>query len=94
MQGLIRVEIAYARPGKQVIVPIEVSPGTTLGAAIRSSGVLERFIEIDLTRQACGVFGQRRPLDYVLQPGDRVEIYRPLTIDPKAARRRRAIAER
>lgn len=86
----MRIEVAYARPDRQVILVVEVNPGTTLLEAIRSSGVLDQFPEIDLDRQPCGVFGKVRPLEHVLESADRVEIYRPLAIDPKSARRRRA----
>ncbi len=59
--------------------------------AIRESGMLREFPEIDLARNAVGVFGERVALDSPLRDGDRVEIYRPLALDPKQARRRRAL---
>jgi len=88
----IPVEVAYARPDEQVILPLEVAPGTTLGEAIQASGILERFPEIDLRVNKVGVFGKIARPDAVLSPGDRVEIYRPLIADPKEARKRRAAA--
>ncbi len=86
----IDVEVAYARPDEQVILPLQVLPGTTLEEAIRRSGVLERFPEIDLGQSKVGVFGKVGRLDQVLAPGDRVEIYRALIADPKEARKQRA----
>ncbi|NIR29260.1 MAG: RnfH family protein [Gammaproteobacteria bacterium] len=87
---LISVEVAYARPDVQVVIPLRVPPGATVEAAIRASGILERFPEIDLSRHRVGVFGKLTEPDRTLEAGDRVEIYRPLVVDPKTARRRRA----
>ena len=86
----MRVEVAYAKPSEQVIVSLEVAPDTTVEAAIRLSGVLERFAEIDLEANRVGIFGKPCGLDQCLHEGDRVEIYRPLIADPKEARRSRA----
>jgi hypothetical protein len=58
--------------------------------AIERSGIIERFPEIDLAKNKVGIFGKLAKLDKVLQPGDRVEIYRPLIADPKEARKKRA----
>jgi putative ubiquitin-RnfH superfamily antitoxin RatB of RatAB toxin-antitoxin module len=87
------VEVAYARPERQVIVPLEVEEGTTLREAVERSGILAQFPEINLDTQPVGIFGKATTLDRVLRARDRVEIYRPLIADPKEARRRRAAAE-
>ena len=84
------LEVAYARPEKQVVVTLTVAPGTTLGEAIDRSGLLARFPEIDLATHRIGVFGRLRELRERAEPGDRIEIYRPLSADPKDLRRRRA----
>jgi uncharacterized protein len=86
----IDVEIVYALPEEQWGMKLQVRPGTSLGEAVRFSGILQRFPEIDLSRRKLGIFGKPVTLDHVLEEGDRVEIYRPLTADPKEARRRRA----
>ncbi|HKK14129.1 MAG TPA: RnfH family protein [Gammaproteobacteria bacterium] len=86
----IRVEVAYARPEEQVIVDLDVPAGTTLEQAVQRSGILERFPEIDFPKAKVGVFGKLNKPDYVLRPGDRVEIYRPLIADPKEVRKQRA----
>ncbi len=86
----IAIEVAYAQPEEQAIVPLQVLPGTTVEMAILESGILERFPEIDLARQKVGIFGKIVKLDAVLQVHDRVEIYRPLLTDPKQARKQRA----
>lgn len=86
----IRVEVAYATPERQPVYVLAVAPGTTLEQAVRASGVLRDFPEIELQRNRVGVFGKLAHVDRVLQDGDRVEIYRPLIGDPKEIRRRRA----
>ncbi len=88
----IPVEVAYAKPEEQVILKLDVTPGTSLRQAIEQSGILERFPEIDLEKSRVGIFGKLKKADQVLQPGDRVEIYRPLIADPKKVRKERAAA--
>ncbi len=88
--GAVAVEVAYARPDKQVVIPLRVPAGTTLAAAIERSGIERRFPEIDWTVNTVGVFGRRADPGAVVRDGDRVEIYRPLRVDPKEARRQRA----
>ena len=94
---LITVEVAYALPHKQKIVELLVEPGTTAVQAVERSGIVNVFPEIDVASAKMGVFGQalgtkglNPPASYILHPGDRVEIYRSLTSDPKDARRKRA----
>ena len=88
--NLIRVEVAYARPDEQVIIPVEVPEGTTLEQAIVQSRIQERFPEIQLNTAKVGVFGKLGKLSATVRAGDRVEIYRPLLADPKEVRKRRA----
>lgn len=83
----MRIEVAYARPDIQVVVELEVPAGATAADAIRRSGLLARYPEIDLGKNGIGVYGEPADLERPLRDGDRVEIYRPLLIDPKAARR-------
>lgn len=85
------VEIAYANPHEQVILTLRVEPGTRLEEAIKGCGILQRFPQIDLNNAKVGIFGKLASLDTTLQPGDRVEIYRPLIADPKEVRRERAV---
>jgi len=84
------VEVAYAEPDTQVIIPLTVDEGTTLEQAIQQSGVLETFPDIDLAVNKVGVFGKLGKLNQVLRERDRVEIYRKLIADPKAVRKQRA----
>jgi len=85
-----KVEVAYARPDAQVIMPVQVLPGATIADAIRLSKIMEAFPEIDLDVNKVGVFGKLGKLDNPLRAGDRVEIYRHLIADPKEVRRKRA----
>jgi putative ubiquitin-RnfH superfamily antitoxin RatB of RatAB toxin-antitoxin module len=86
----MNVEIAYAKPEAQVILSLDVAEGATVETAIRQSGILERFPEIDLERNKVGIYGKPCKLEQPLRAGDRIEIYRPLIADPKEARRSRA----
>jgi uncharacterized protein len=89
---MIEVEVAYALPEKQKIYGLLVEKGTSALLAAKQSAVCKDFDDVDLDSAKMGVFGQtiKAPAEYVLQAGDRVEIYRPLIADPKAARRQRA----
>ncbi len=86
----LAVTVAYATTGQQALLPVRVAPGSTVGEAIHTSGILQQFPEIDLARQAVGIFGERAALGDPVRDGDRIEIYRPLRADPKEARRARA----
>jgi uncharacterized protein len=84
----MKVGIAYALAKRQVWLNVEVPDGSSIREAIDRSGVLAQFPDIDLTQQKVGVFGKVVSLDTTLEEGDRVEIYRPLTADPKALKAR------
>lgn len=87
---MIKVEVAYARPDTQVIIPLQVKDGATIREAIEQSGILDSFPEIDLAKNKVGIFGKLSKMDAVLREKDRVEIYRPLIADPKEVRKQRA----
>jgi len=89
---MIQVEVAYARPDKQEIVPVTVPEGTTALEAVKLSGIADIFPEVDPDSTDMGIFGKviKDPAAHELREGDRVEIYRPLKIDPKQARLNRA----
>jgi putative ubiquitin-RnfH superfamily antitoxin RatB of RatAB toxin-antitoxin module len=86
----IRVEVVYALREEQVLVALELEDGATVRQAIEMSGLARRFPDIDPARSPVGIFGRVTAEDARLRDGDRVEIYRPLPVDPKAARRNRA----
>lgn len=92
MADMIKVEVAYATPQKQKILALDVPQGTTVFQAAEMSGIVGEFPEINLEEAKMGLFGKavRAPKDEVLKEMDRVEIYRPLIIDPKVARANRA----
>jgi len=90
----ISVEVAYALPDKQAIVQVEVEPGTTALAAAEQSGIVDRFEELTLEGAKLGIFGKAVPNTHVMSAGERVEIYRPLQIDPKEVRKARAAEAR
>ncbi len=86
----IMVEVAYALPNQQLIIPVQVAPEANAEVAIHKSGILAKFPEIDLNVNQIGVFGKLIRLDTPLRNLDRVEIYRPLIADPKEVRKQRA----
>lgn len=88
----IAVEVVYALPDRQTLRKLELEEGATVEDAIRRSGVLEAFPEIDLARNKVGLFSKLVKLDETLRDRDRVEIYRALIADPKEVRRKRAEA--
>ncbi len=83
------VEVAYALPHEQLIVPVKVSTGVTVEQAIGLSGLLKKYPEIDLNLNKIGIFGKLSKLDQPLRHLDRVEIYRALIADPKEVRKQR-----
>jgi len=89
-QEMITVEVAYATPAAQVIIPVKVAAGTTAEQAIMQSGIIEQFPEINLTDSKIGIFSKISKKDAELREKDRVEIYRPLIADPKLVRKQRA----
>jgi uncharacterized protein len=87
---MITITVAYANPERQLEISLCVEPNCTIALAIQRSGLLRQFPEIKLSQTPVGIHGQRAALDDLLYEGARVEIYRPLQIDPKQARRARA----
>ena len=86
----ILVEVTYATPQKQLVIPVNVDNGITVKDAIELSGIKKEFPEINLETDPVGIFGKHTTLDHILREKDRVEIYRPLIADPKEIRRQRA----
>ena len=87
---LLAIEVAYALPDRQSLLRLDVPAGTTVEQAVQRSGLLEQYPDIDLAAAAVGIFGKQVPATTEVKSGDRVEVYRPLIADPKAARRKRA----
>ena len=90
MSEMINIEVVYALPHEQNLLRMQLPQGATVEAAIRESGLLEKYPEIDLAKNKLGIFGKLTKADAALRDKDRVEIYRPLIADPKEIRRQRA----
>jgi putative ubiquitin-RnfH superfamily antitoxin RatB of RatAB toxin-antitoxin module len=86
----INIEVTYALPEKQFLLPVKVAEGTTIEDAIIASGILTLRSDIDLKKNKVGIYSRPAKLGDVVQEGDRIEIYRPLIADPKELRRKRA----
>lgn len=84
----MQIGVAYSEPSQQIWLTIEVPDDAKVRDAIERSGILRQFPHIDLETQKVGVFGKLVKLDAALRPGDRVEIYRPITCDPQTVPRR------
>ena len=82
----IHIEVAYAEPEEQMIIPVVVTKGINAQQAIEKSKILSIFTDIDLDKNKIGIFSKPCPLNTLLREGDRVEIYRPLIADPKEIR--------
>jgi putative ubiquitin-RnfH superfamily antitoxin RatB of RatAB toxin-antitoxin module len=86
----ISVEVVYADSQQQLLVAMQVPENCTVETVIQQSEILKQFPEIDLAVNHVGIFSRLVTLNTVVEEGDRIEIYRPLLIDPKQARRQRA----
>ncbi len=86
----IRAEVAFAMPESQVLIAVRLAPGSDVEAALDVSGIYELFPDQDLRSCATGIWGREVPRTWLLRNGDRVELYRPLRVDPREARRERA----
>ena len=84
------VEIVHALPDRQLLLSLDVADGATVADVIAISGLAERFPEVDFDALQAGIWGQPVARDRRVGEGDRVELYRPLEIDPKEARRLKA----
>lgn len=86
------VQVVYALSGTQEVVEVELEEGAPVEHALNASGIPARHPEIDLKTQRIGVWGRPVTLATGVRDRDRIEIYRPLSTDPKQSRRRRAAA--
>jgi len=86
---VLQIEVVYCpAPGRTDLVALQLAPGSTVADALQASGVLARHA-LTLDAVTVGVWFRAAPLETVLRDRDRVELYRPLTVDPKEARRLR-----
>ena len=94
MPSEISAEVVLALPGRQLLVSVTLGQGATVAEAIAASGLAAQFPDEDLDALPTGIWGQPVRRDHLVGDGDRVEIYRPLRIDPREARRQLAQAGR
>ena len=92
----MKIQVVYAKPDQQSIVELDVPDGTTAFEAAVQSGLANQFPDIDLDTIPMGIFGVRvkTATTTILHPGDRVELYRSLLVDPKESRRTRAESQK
>ena len=90
MNQLIDIEVVYGLPHKQVLLSLKVPSGTTIENCIKLSGIVKHFPEIIPSEAVVGIFSKPDKLENTVKQGDRIEIYRPLTADPKEMRKLRA----
>lgn len=90
MAEKISIEVAFALPDKQTLLAVEVNTGATIEQAVEASGISDIHPEINLKENKVGIWSRMAKLKDVVNPGDRIEIYRPLIADPKEVRKRRA----
>ena len=86
----MQVEVVFALADQQVLLAVEVESGATVGDAIDRSRLAPQFPECDFRDLQAGIWGKPVDLDYRVREGDRVELYRPLAMDPRDARRLKA----
>ncbi|MDO5073047.1 MAG: RnfH family protein [Neisseria animaloris] len=86
---MVEIEIAYGTSEKQLLETMQVEEGTTARQAVLQSRIAAEFPDADVEKAPLGIFGKAVKDDTVLRDKDRVEVYRPLLIDPKEARRLR-----
>ena len=84
----MKVGVFYASTTRHANLSVDLPDGATIKDAIERSGILKRFPEIDLEKHKVGIFGKFVKLDAVPGDGERIEIYRPITCDPKTVQRR------
>lgn len=90
----LRVTVVYSSAPRQVHeVALELQPPCTVLQALQHSGLLTQCPEIDAVGTPVGIWGRKSDLDQLLRDQDRVEIYRPLRVDPKVARRERFVKQ-
>jgi len=85
----VHVEVAYAEADRQFLRALTLQVPATVADAVRASSI-ESDLAIDIASLSVGIWSKTTTLEHILVDGDRVEIYRPLKIDPKEARRKRA----
>lgn len=94
MPDQIRVEVVFADSDRQELVVVMLDSGATVADAISASSLEQKFSNYDLATLQVGIWGRLVAHSAQVEDGDRVEIYRPLTRDPREARRELARVQR
>lgn len=90
LMAKLTVEVAYALPNKQTLYSLVVESGMTVEQVIKHSSLLKEFSNLTLDSLEVGIFSKKTSLDTQVSNNDRIEVYRPLVVEPKEARRLRA----
>jgi uncharacterized protein len=93
-EPIVAAVVVYATPRQSHLFEVRIPAGASVRQAIAASGVLGSAPELAGQELDVGIFGQSCGLDDTVRDGDRIEIYRPLMVDPKVARRQRAALKR
>jgi putative ubiquitin-RnfH superfamily antitoxin RatB of RatAB toxin-antitoxin module len=91
-RDLIAIEIVYAQPQRAIVKSLRMAQGSLVGDALAEAARDTEFLGADLANAPVGIFGKLARREQALNDGDRIEIYRPLLQEPKAARRTRSRA--
>lgn len=87
---VLAIEVVFALPDRQELISLTIDAGTTVEAALELSAIGEMFPDEDIANYQAGIWGKPVGRDHVLKDGDRLELYRPLSMDPREARRQLA----
>lgn len=91
MADKLNIEVVFALPNRQKLVELQLDVGATIAEAIEASGLDAEFEDVDFSSCEVGVWSKPQRRDHVLRDKDRVEVYRPLDMDPREARRQLAL---
>ena len=87
---MLAVEVVFALEERQVLLELKVEPGASVAQVIARSGIDGQFPAVDFAALEVGIWGRIVSREDIVRDGDRIEIYRPLQMDPREARRLRA----
>jgi putative ubiquitin-RnfH superfamily antitoxin RatB of RatAB toxin-antitoxin module len=90
----IEVELVFALPDRQVLRTLVVAADASVREVINDSNIQAEFVDIEIGNLSIGIWGREVAPDQMLKPGDRIEIYRPLELEPREARRQLALVGR
>ena len=90
MSNQINVLVVFGTAERQKVVEVVVEPTLTIAEIIVQSNIAKYFLDFDFSKPKVGIFNRIAKLTDVCRDGDRIEVYRPLIADPKAARLKRA----